>query len=150
VSFSRPGQRDRVALITGANSGIGLEAARVLAATGAHVVLACRDTSKGDGGRVDPRERPRLLTCRRGARPPPRCGPCARPTLYAASADIAGGTYIGPDGFQEIRGKPTTVRATRAARDPHTARRLWEVSEALTGVRFALAPAEESSSASAV
>jgi NAD(P)-dependent dehydrogenase (short-subunit alcohol dehydrogenase family) len=41
-----PDQAGRIAVITGANSGIGLEAARYLAARGAHVVLACRDTDK--------------------------------------------------------------------------------------------------------
>ncbi|MBO0681495.1 SDR family NAD(P)-dependent oxidoreductase [Mycolicibacterium sp. S2-37] len=40
-------QEDRVAIITGSNTGIGFEAARVLAERGAHVVLAVRDTGKG-------------------------------------------------------------------------------------------------------
>jgi NAD(P)-dependent dehydrogenase (short-subunit alcohol dehydrogenase family) len=41
-----PDQTGRTAIITGANSGIGYEAADVLAAAGARVVLACRDTDK--------------------------------------------------------------------------------------------------------
>ncbi len=36
-------QSGRVALVTGGNGGIGLEAARVLADNGARVVLGCRD-----------------------------------------------------------------------------------------------------------
>jgi NAD(P)-dependent dehydrogenase (short-subunit alcohol dehydrogenase family) len=63
----------------------------------------------------------------------------AAPTLYAATADIPGGSFVGPDGFQEMRGEPKLVKATRAARDPQTAQRLWEVSEQLTGVHFSLA-----------
>ncbi len=42
-----PGQQGRLAVVTGANTGLGFEAARVLAARGASVVLAVRDTDKG-------------------------------------------------------------------------------------------------------
>ena len=42
-----PGQQGRLAVVTGANTGLGLETARVLAARGASVVLAVRDIEKG-------------------------------------------------------------------------------------------------------
>jgi NAD(P)-dependent dehydrogenase (short-subunit alcohol dehydrogenase family) len=42
-----PDQSGRTALVTGANSGLGLETAKVLAAKGAHVLLAARDPARG-------------------------------------------------------------------------------------------------------
>jgi len=64
------------------------------------------------------------------------------PQLYAAtSPDVDGGDYVGPDGFAEQRGYPQIARPTSAARDEETARRLWEISEELTGVRWDLAAA---------
>jgi NAD(P)-dependent dehydrogenase (short-subunit alcohol dehydrogenase family) len=61
----------------------------------------------------------------------------ALPSLYAATVpDLASGTYVGPDGLFEGRGHPKLVSASRAAHDEAAARRLWEVSEQLTGVRY--------------
>ena len=63
----------------------------------------------------------------------------ALPTLYAATArDLPGGTYVGPDGLAEQRGHPKPVSPSNAARDEQVARRLWEVSEQMTGVHFEL------------
>jgi NAD(P)-dependent dehydrogenase (short-subunit alcohol dehydrogenase family) len=56
--------------------------------------------------------------------------------LYAATEPgLEGGTYVGPDGIGEQRGNPKIVQPNRAARNEQTARRLWEVSADLTGVR---------------
>jgi NAD(P)-dependent dehydrogenase (short-subunit alcohol dehydrogenase family) len=61
----------------------------------------------------------------------------ALPQLYAATAPgIESGTFIGPDGFREARGHPTEVRPVGRARDEATGRRLWEISEELTGVSY--------------
>jgi NAD(P)-dependent dehydrogenase (short-subunit alcohol dehydrogenase family) len=65
----------------------------------------------------------------------------ALPTLYAATQDIPGGSYVGPDGFPESRGHPTLVGRSGAASDEDTARRLWDLSEDLTGVSYPLTPA---------
>jgi NAD(P)-dependent dehydrogenase (short-subunit alcohol dehydrogenase family) len=65
----------------------------------------------------------------------------ALPTLYAASQDIAGNSYVGPDGFMEQRGHPKLVGRNAAAQDAEVAKRLWTLSEQLTGVKFGLAEA---------
>jgi NAD(P)-dependent dehydrogenase (short-subunit alcohol dehydrogenase family) len=61
----------------------------------------------------------------------------ALPTLYAATVpDLPGGTFVGPDGFMEQRGHPHVVTAAGRAYDEDAWRRLWEVSEELTGVSY--------------
>ncbi len=65
----------------------------------------------------------------------------ALPTLYAALADVPGNSFAGPGGFMELRGPAKLVGRSRAAEDAGVARRLWEVSEELTGVRAPLAAA---------
>jgi len=62
----------------------------------------------------------------------------ALPTLYAATADIPGNTFAGPGGFMEQRGAPKLVGRRHTAQDAGVARRLWDASEELTGVRFPL------------
>jgi NAD(P)-dependent dehydrogenase (short-subunit alcohol dehydrogenase family) len=68
----------------------------------------------------------------------------ALPTLYAATQDLPGGSYVGPGGFQEQRGHPALASRTSAAQDTETARKLWDLSEELTGVRFPLTGAAAS------
>jgi len=62
----------------------------------------------------------------------------ALPTPYAATADIPGGVYVGPDGFRHMRGHPAVDTPASQALDAETARRLWELSEQLTGVSWPL------------
>ena len=62
----------------------------------------------------------------------------ALPTLFAATQDIPGDSYVGPDGFAEQRGHPKLVGRSGAAKDADVAGKLWERSEELTGVGFPL------------
>jgi NAD(P)-dependent dehydrogenase (short-subunit alcohol dehydrogenase family) len=61
----------------------------------------------------------------------------ALPTLYAATApNMVSGMLIGPDGLFDMRGHPEVVVPSKRAQDPVLAKRLWAVSEELTGVSF--------------
>ncbi|MGV9884151.1 oxidoreductase [Streptomyces sp. NPDC003006] len=61
----------------------------------------------------------------------------ARSQLYAATdPSVLGGEFIGPDGPAELRGAPKRVVLSPTAADAETGRRLWEVSEQLTDVRY--------------
>ena len=62
----------------------------------------------------------------------------ALPTLAATVfPDIAGGSFIGPNGFMQMRGFPQLTRAKADAYDPRLAKNLWQVSQELTDVRWA-------------
>lgn len=62
----------------------------------------------------------------------------AWPSLYGATApDVVGGGFYGPDGPGQLRGNPIRIVPAPAALDQPVARRLWEVSEGLTGIRYA-------------
>ena len=62
----------------------------------------------------------------------------ALPTLYAAAApDVKSGEYFGPSGFMEMRGYPKKVKSNKLSQDREIAKKLWDVSEALTGVKYA-------------
>lgn len=56
-------------------------------------------------------------------------GQGALPTLMAATADLLGGTFCGPSGFQQFRGLPRPVGSSSLARDPEVQRRFWQLSE---------------------
>jgi NAD(P)-dependent dehydrogenase (short-subunit alcohol dehydrogenase family) len=60
----------------------------------------------------------------------------AQPTVYAATATLPSGAYVGPSGFFEVKGSPAIVRARRKAYDPVLAERLWRLSERITGVTY--------------
>lgn len=61
----------------------------------------------------------------------------ALPSLMAATVPgLPGGTYVGPGGPGEARGAPVIVGTTSSARDEEMATRVWEMSEAATGVRY--------------
>jgi len=60
----------------------------------------------------------------------------ALPSLMAATADLPGGTYVGPSGLAEMQGAPHVVASTRLSHDTDAQRRLWEISERTTGISY--------------
>jgi NAD(P)-dependent dehydrogenase (short-subunit alcohol dehydrogenase family) len=61
----------------------------------------------------------------------------ALPTLLAATApDVQGGQYYGPDGMGEVKGHPKLVNSTPQSHDEALQKRLWTISEELTGVTY--------------
>lgn len=59
------------------------------------------------------------------------------PTLRAATDPNAEpGEYYGPDGFMEMRGYPVKVNSNDLSKDAEKARKLWEISEEMTGVSY--------------
>jgi NAD(P)-dependent dehydrogenase (short-subunit alcohol dehydrogenase family) len=62
----------------------------------------------------------------------------ALPVLYAAVADVPGDSFAGPSHMAHMRGAPELIARSATAQDADLARRLWTVSEQLTGIRPSL------------
>ena len=63
----------------------------------------------------------------------------ALPGLRASVDENAqGGQFFGPDGKREMKGYPVIVQSTEESHNLRDARRLWELSEKLTGVSFSV------------
>ena len=60
----------------------------------------------------------------------------ALPILFAATQELPGASYVGPDRLTGRRGHPTLVGRSAEASDVDLAKKLWAVSEELTGVTY--------------
>ncbi len=60
----------------------------------------------------------------------------AMPVIMAATADLPGGTYVGPRGPAELAGPPRVTVGSRLARDASAGRELWELSQRTTGIVY--------------
>jgi len=58
----------------------------------------------------------------------------ALPSLLAATADLPGGTFVGPRRLMHMRGGAEVIGRSKQAQDPQLAARLWSASEQMTGV----------------
>lgn len=107
---------------------LGAAGSPVVAAA-AHPGLVATNMTAGAGGRVT------QLAVRLLAQDP---SDGALPVLYAATADIADGAFIGPEHLLHMRGGAQPIGRSKQAQDPALARRLWDLSEQLTGINFGL------------
>lgn len=61
------------------------------------------------------------------------------PLLYASTmSDVQNGDYIGPSGFYGIKGYPKRVKSSKSSYNEEDAKRLWNISEESTKIRFSL------------
>jgi len=61
----------------------------------------------------------------------------ALPQIRASvDVNVKGGEYYGPDGFNEMKGFPVLVQSNDASHNAEDARKLWEISEKITGIKF--------------
>lgn len=62
----------------------------------------------------------------------------ALPVLHAATGNVPGDSFIGPEHWMHMRGGAEPIGRSKTAQDTEVARRLWDASEKLTGVSFGL------------
>jgi len=67
----------------------------------------------------------------------PTAADAARPILHAALAEgVHGGEYYGPGGLLEIAGFPARAKLNRKTKDTENAKRLWSISQEMTGISY--------------
>jgi NAD(P)-dependent dehydrogenase (short-subunit alcohol dehydrogenase family) len=112
-----------------------------IVAVGAHPGFAVTEASRNSAALTPKSALGRWLNELVGRTLIPSAADAARPIVHAArSGGVRGGDYYGPSGFLEIRGAPGKARVNPIARDAEIGRRLWALSESMTGVRYLSAP----------
>lgn len=132
-SYSRVGAYGQAKL---ANLLFTYELQRRLAASGTTIAVAAHP---GGSNTELLRNMPRILAAASAVVAPlfQDAAMGALPQLRAATdPGVLGGQYFGPDGFQETRGYPKVVASSAQSHDVGLQRRLWAVSEELTGVVY--------------
>ncbi|NHI91647.1 MAG: SDR family NAD(P)-dependent oxidoreductase [Candidatus Lokiarchaeota archaeon] len=63
----------------------------------------------------------------------------ALPSIRAAvDPEVQGSDYYGPSGIGEMKGYPIKVESSKASHNEEDAKKLWEISEELTGVKYSI------------
>ncbi|GAA0580647.1 oxidoreductase [Paractinoplanes ferrugineus] len=105
------------------------EAGSPVLAAAAHPGLVATPMTTGSGGTLT------RLIVRHLAQSPAQG---ALPVLFAATADIPPGSFTGPEHAMHMRGGAELIGRSKHSKNPELARRLWTVSEDLTGIKFGL------------
>jgi NAD(P)-dependent dehydrogenase (short-subunit alcohol dehydrogenase family) len=132
-----PDQSGRVAIVTGANTGLGFDTARVLAEKGAIVVLAVRDTQRGADAAdriraTAPRADLRVQQLDLGSLASVRSAAASLLTSFPRIDLLINNAGV----MIPLKGYPKLVASSARSHDSDAQQRLWSVSERLTGVAF--------------
>lgn len=141
-----PDQSGRVAVITGSNTGLGYETAGVLAARGAHMVLAVRNVADVEVLPLDVSSLQSVRTATDEIKTAyPRIDLLINNAgvMYVPKKEATKDGFEMPfatnhlgDGIGEVMGYPKLVKSSPQSHDEALQKRLWTVSEELTGVTF--------------
>jgi NAD(P)-dependent dehydrogenase (short-subunit alcohol dehydrogenase family) len=105
-------------------------------ALGAHPGFAATEVSRNSAALTPGNPFSRWITNKIGALIPP-AAEASRPIVHAALDDgVSGGDYYGPSGLLEIRGKTGRARVNPIVMDVEIGRRLWTLSESMTGIHY--------------
>jgi NAD(P)-dependent dehydrogenase (short-subunit alcohol dehydrogenase family) len=105
-------------------------------ALGAHPGFAATEISKNSAALTPRNAFSKWINEKIGALIPP-AAEASRPIIHAARDDsVRGGDYYGPSGFLEIRGETGRARVNPIARDVDIGRRLWTLTESMTGIHY--------------
>ena len=105
-------------------------------ALGAHPGFAATEVSKNSDALTPRNAFSKWIYEKLGALTP-SAAEASGPILHAACDEsVSGGDYYGPSGLLEIRGKTARARLNPIARDVDIGRRLWTLSESMTGTHY--------------
>ena len=116
------------------NRRLGRSGSRIIA-LGAHPGFAATEVAKNSPALTPRNGFIRWIYEKIGALIP--AAKASGPIVHAARGDrVSGGDYYGPSGLLEVRGKTGRARLNPIARDVEIGRRLWTLSESMTGIRY--------------
>jgi len=113
------------------------QSASDIVALGAHPGFAATDVSRNSAALTPRNAFSKWIQDRVGSLLIPPAAQACRPIVHAACDEgVRGGDYYGPSGVLEISGEAGRARVNPRARDVGVGRKLWALSESMTGIRY--------------